>query len=94
MVGIHFASGIYEYLTRAIELGAFEGPLGKMEVHPSLKPLIEAMHHVLAGGEVETRIARAGNPDVVQDLDNRLERGRQEANAINKAAGYRVTMAC
>lgn len=94
MVGVNLASCMYEYLLRICELGALEGALGEMDIHPSLKPLIEAMHHILAGGRAETKILENGNPDIVLDLNGRLARGNQEGNEINRVAGYGIIHVC
>ena len=85
------ASSISDYILRVQELGVVEGPSGGAELHPSLKPLLEAFHHVLAGGEVEVNVVHRGNPDIVNELNRRAEQGTQEANTINQAAGFYLT---
>jgi len=85
---------MHEYLLRICELGALEGALEEMDIPPSLKPLIEAMHHILAGGRAEVNILEQGDPDIVPDLNGRLARGIHESNAINRLAGYSVIHAC
>jgi hypothetical protein len=88
---ITVASGIGEYILRVQELGVVEGTSGAAELHPSLKPVMEALHHVLAGGEVELKVVHRGNPDIVTELNRRVEQSIQEANAINAAAGFYLT---
>jgi hypothetical protein len=88
---ITVASGISEYILRVQELGVVEGTSGAVELHPSLKPVMEALHHVLAGGEVEVKVVHRGNPDIVLELNRRAEQSIQEANAINAAAGFYLT---
>jgi hypothetical protein len=78
------------YTIRLFQLGAIEGALGEMDINPLLKPVLEAMHHVLAGGEIEIKLVEAGDPLVVQELNSRLEQVTEEANAINRQAGYSV----
>lgn len=85
------ASGIGEYILRVQELGVVEGTSGAVELHPSLKPIMEALHQVLAGGEVELKVVHRGNPDIVNELNRRAEQGVQEANTINAAAGFYLT---
>jgi len=78
----------YAYQMRLLQLGALEGALGNIAVNPDLKPVIEALHQVLAGGVVEIKIAQAGNLDIVTELNRRLERATAEANALNKKNEY------
>ena len=94
MVGVNLASCMHEYLLRICELGALEGALEEMDIPPSLKPLIEAMHHILAGGRAEVNILEQGDPDIVSDLNGRLARGIQESNEINRLAGYSIIHVC
>lgn len=93
MVGYQLSQGNYEYLMRILELGALEGPLGEMRPNEALRPIFEALHHVMAGGEVDVKVTRRGNPDIVNDLNRRLEKGTAEANEINRRAGFYVTAA-
>ena len=36
------------------------------------------------------KVIRKGNPDIVNNLDHRMDEVKEEVNAINKAAGYYV----
>jgi hypothetical protein len=92
LVGYQLASESYEYMMRALDLGAFEGPIGDMKLTPQVKAILEAMHHVLAGGEVKIEVVHRGNPDIVNELNRRLAAGLDEANEINKKAGFYVTI--
>jgi hypothetical protein len=82
-----FSSAMEEYLQRMRELGAVEGPDGAVELNPSLKPVLEALHHVLSGGEVEVRVHRYGQPDIFQELQARTVQVTLEANAPHKSLG-------
>jgi hypothetical protein len=84
------ASGLEGYLQRAQELGAVEGTGGALSLSPALRPVLQALHHVLAGGEVDVRILRPGNMDLVSELDQRAEDATQEANALTEA-GFALT---
>lgn len=86
-------SNAYAYQMRLLQLGAIEGALGDLAINPDLKPVIDALHHVLAGGTVEITIAQAGNRDIVEELNRRVERATAEANAINKKSEYTL-LAC
>jgi hypothetical protein len=91
-VGVQLASEIAAYLEKAMSLGAFSGPLGQMEVNPKVKPLLEAINHVLAGGTVVVDVTKPGDPSTYKQLNEYLNGGLKEANEINKAAGYYVTL--
>ena len=83
-------SALYGYIMRCLDLGAIEGPMGDHDLTPRLKEIVHAAHHYLAGGEVEITVKQRGNPDIVSDLNARLETTRVESNEINRAAGYYV----
>lgn len=91
VVGLNVASSLAEYLMRIQELGAVEGEDGALMISPEVLPVLHAIHHVLAGGTVEVRIAQRGNPDIFNELNRRVEQVGREANAINKAAGFYLT---
>lgn len=93
LVGYQLASQSFEYMMRALDLGAFEGNIGEMQFTPQVKAVLEAMHHVLAGGEVKVEVVHKGNPDIVNEMNRRLAAGLDEANEINKKAGFYVTIA-
>jgi hypothetical protein len=92
-VGYQLASDVSDYIQRLIDLGAFSGPLGNMDLNPALKPLIDGVNRVLAGGAVTVQVTQPGDPNIYQELTNELANGIKESNEINKAAGYYVTIA-
>jgi hypothetical protein len=77
-----------DYLRSLHELGAFEGRLGNQSLSAELVPLLEAIHHVLAGGSVEVKVTRAGNSKVLAELDDKAGRVLRETNEVNCSAGY------
>jgi hypothetical protein len=91
-VAYTLSSETYAYLRRLIELGAVEGSLGDMKAAEFLAPVIEALHTVMAGGEIAIETIRRGNPDILRELNERVASATQESNAINQAAGYYVTL--
>jgi hypothetical protein len=93
LIGYNIAYSMYEYLEKLIDLGMIEGPLGHMDLSAKIKPLVEAMHHVLAGGTVNVQVATPGNPQVVAKLTQMLKEARDDGNAINKAVGFYLTAA-
>ena len=90
-VGYQLASETYAYLMRLIDLGVFEGPIGEMALNPAVRPVLEALHQVLSGGEVKIEVKHRGSPDILNELNRRLEEAGKESNEINKKAGYYVT---
>jgi hypothetical protein len=92
IIGHSVTYSAYEYLKRIISLGVFEGTLGNMRVSDAVRPVIDAMHVVLAGGEVKIEVVHRGNPDIVSELARRVEDSTRDANAINEKSGYYVTI--
>lgn len=74
-----------DYLARCNELGAMEGPLGARALNPALRPVLEALHHVLAGGEVSVQLLQRGNADIVNELNLRAERATEESSSLGTA---------
>ncbi|NVJ04432.1 hypothetical protein HUW63_04135 [Myxococcus sp. AM001] len=62
-----------------------EGPLGARALNPALRPILEALHHVLAGGEVAVQLLQRGNADLVNELNLRAERATEEATRLGTA---------
>ena len=83
-------SSMWAYIQRCIELGAIEGPIDDHDLEPQIRHIVRCAHHILAGGEVEMKIIRKGNPDIFNNLESRMDEVKQEVNAVNKAAGYYV----
>lgn len=92
LVGYQLTEATYGYMTRCLDLGALEGPLGDMKPTPEVAAIMQALHAVLAGGKVNIQVESRGNPDIFNELNRRLEAASRDANAINKAAGYYVTL--
>jgi hypothetical protein len=88
VVGVNLAVSSYEYLQRLHDLGLFEGPAGRENLHKDLRPLIEAFHHVLTGGKIEVRVARSGNATLLKELNDHLGRSIRETNQINQLARH------
>ena len=92
LVSYPVAYSMLQYMLKTRELGAFEGPLGDMHPNPHLRPILKALHIVLAGGVVEFTEKQRGNPEIIHELDDMLEQGTEDANFINKKSGYYVTI--
>jgi hypothetical protein len=93
LIGYNIAHSLYYYLEKMIGLGLLEGPLGHMDLNAKVKPIVEALHHVLAGGTVSIQVTTPGNPQVVNDLNQKLKEARDDGNTINKAVGFYMTAA-
>ena len=76
------------YVIRLLQLGAVEGTTGDADINPQLQPMIEAIHHVLAGGKAEIKLVEAGEMQVVQELNRRLAEVTEETNTINRRGEY------
>ena len=92
LVGYNLASQSLAYMMRLLDVGMVEGPLGDAKLNPRLMPLLEGIHHVLAGGSVEVKVVTPGSPDVYNDLMRRQAAAGVEANEINAKSGYYVTL--
>jgi hypothetical protein len=72
-----------EYLTSV--LGAAEG-------NPQLVKLIEAAHHVLAGGSADVTITAMGDASRVTALNTLRDTAMLRSNELNGAAGTYVSL--
>ncbi len=93
LVSYPLARSAYEYMMRLKELGAIEGSLGSMSLLPELVPVFNAIHVILAGGEVSIEVKKRGNPDIIHELEEMFDKGTKDANFINEKSGYYVTVA-
>lgn len=92
-VGYQLSANLAEYIQDAVALGAFVGALGQMDLNPALKPLLDAMNQILAGGSATVTVTQPGDPGKYNTLTKYLADGITESNKINQAAGYYVTIA-
>ncbi len=91
LVGTQLTPALYQYLNRLIELGIFEGPIGNMSINPSIQPLVDAIHQVLAGGSVNVQVTTPGSAAIVAELADLIQEGTDQANEINKKVGFYLT---
>lgn len=87
LVNVSLAGAVSDYLQRLQELGAVEGPNGQVGLAPALEPVLEGLHHLLAGGEVEVHVTRRGHAVLVQELHQRVEDATREVNHLQQQAG-------
>lgn len=82
------ARQLIDYINRCNELGLSLDGEGRFMIAEELRPVMLALHHVLAGGRVEVNVTDKGNPDIVRELDRRVREGLAEASELNRLAGY------
>ena len=87
------APGMYKYIELLMDSGVMTGELGHNELSENLRPVVKAIHHILAGGSVEIQVVEPGVQSKVQKLERTLAEGTEEANALNAAAGFYVSIA-
>lgn len=92
-VAYPMAASIYAYFKRILELGAIDGGIGEHALREDVRELVTALHHVLAGGKVTLDIEQRGHMDIFNELEKLFEAGQNDANEINEAAGYYVSIA-
>jgi hypothetical protein len=93
IIGYQVTTSMHDYLERLIDLGLVEGAIGAIDLKPEVRPLIEALHHVLAGGTVNVTVTQPGNSQVVNDLGTDLKTATSDTNTVNKALGFSLTAA-
>lgn len=47
---------------------------GKVDIAPSLKPIVDALHEVLAGGEVKIELTLKGDPEKKSFFERRMQK--------------------
>lgn len=82
------ARKLIAYIERCNELGLSLDGEGQFLISEDLRPVMLALHHVLAGGTVEVTVTDKGNPDIVNELGRRVREGLAEATELNRLAGY------
>ena len=58
-------------------------PDGTMKLHPAVRKATEAIHHILAGGEVEFVVRREGD-ETFAELEKQFEEAIVETNKANE----------
>jgi hypothetical protein len=91
-VAYPLATSIHAYFARCLEVGAIEGSLGDQHLLAEVRELVRCLHHLLAGGKVTCAVEQRGSMDIYNDLERLFEIGERDANEINAAAGYYVSV--
>lgn len=71
------------YRVLLINHGAFEGNPGSLQVASEIMPILEALHHVLAGGTASVTVQTNGAANVVQSLEDAFEASMDAMNALS-----------
>ncbi len=93
VVAVNFASDSFEYVSRLLELGAVVGTPPTLTINPSIRPLVDALYEVLAGGSVAVTAPgvltiKSGVPQTVIDLRQMEADCTASINTINARAGF------
>ncbi len=84
---VRFSEPVAEYTRAMTELDLFRGPRGRQTISPRVKPLLSALHQVLAGGKVDVRaIPVSGSIDknTVRRLNQLAQKALDDANKYNR----------
>lgn len=73
-----------DYMQRLEALGLMEGIPGDQKINANVTVLFNALHHVLAGGEVKVTIEKEGNPAIVAELENKQNETLKKKNIFRK----------
>ncbi len=71
---VNLASETLEWLDALAENGLLVTTKGKAAPHPQVAKLVQALHVVLAGGKVDLKVAKRGDPKLKKALDQKLEK--------------------
>jgi hypothetical protein len=71
---VQVANETHEWLQALAENGLLVTIRGKPAAHPQVAKLVEALHAVLAGGEVAVKVTRRGDPKLKKALDAKLKK--------------------
>jgi len=97
VVAVNFASDSFEYVSRLLELGAVVGTPPILTINPSIRPLVDALYEVLAGGSVAVTAPgvltiKSGVPQTVIDLRQMEADCTASINTINARAGFSLVI--
>jgi hypothetical protein len=103
IVQVQLTSESYRYLLRLLDLGVLQGTAGALTINPSVRPLIDCLYEVLAGGSVQITAATAGTPttltmtsgvpQTVNDLKSLETDSLARINDVNGKVGYGLVVA-
>jgi hypothetical protein len=79
-----------QYLAELNALGLLQGQAGNKALRGQLEPVMNALHHVLAGGRVQVEVVEAGSASTVEDLDRLLQESVRETNDLEQGDRYTV----
>ncbi|MEE9383546.1 MAG: hypothetical protein V3V08_09050 [Nannocystaceae bacterium] len=74
-------SELFNYQAMLLRLGALAGEPGSYTVSASAKPLFQALHRVLAGGEVRVEVVEPGIDAMYERLEHEFENFMRIFNA-------------
>ena len=71
------------YISNLESLGLLAGEPGGQQLAAETREVLTALHHVLAGGQVDVQVVSPGTASVVEDLDGQLDQALDETNNLN-----------
>lgn len=80
------------YFEKLLQLGLYEKSAKGIDLSPELRPIMEAIHHALAGGKVEVRVVQDGVAETITELTGLLETARQEVTTVNQLMGEEIAV--
>jgi hypothetical protein len=90
VVAVNVTSSAYKYLNEVLFVALEGANSEEIRLNPDLKPLVDALHHVLAGGKLKgDLIEQPGDPTQVGNLDQGLQDSINETNALRGQLGRR-----
>lgn len=97
LVAVHMTDDSVAFMSRLLDLGAIVGPPGSIAIDPKIRPLVDALYHVLAGGTVTSTVpgtltVTAGLQPVVTELQTMEKDCTDNINAVNGAVNFSLVM--
>ncbi len=81
-VQVSMTKNAIDYLRRLHDLGAVEESNGQVVISAEIRPIIDALHHVLAGGKATVSVEQEGTPLLVNEIETMLQQTLSDGNAM------------
>jgi len=96
IVEARFTSHSIAYISRLLE-GSIQGTAPNISISPKIRPLVDALYQVLAGGSVTVSATGAitvspGLPAVFNELKDMEQKCTDDINKTNATVGYSYVM--
>ena len=84
------AEDMLAYILALETNGFLEGEPGSHEIPDEVNQILNALHHVLAGGTVVVEIQSEGTPSLVNDLDSLLVSALAQTNHLRRESDVTI----